>query len=176
LKSELNINSLLKKTLLIVFITFFSCKNNYDSESEFMDCIYSKTTDSKSLIESAIFQHEVYLKTKGIINDNKGKDYKKFIREIGDGKINSNMIEKTLALDVDELDIDVIGCGKKYSSKSTKAKKLRNFFKDILENKKDIKTAFNDFDKIANEEDFEHPFFKICTFVILDYYILNLNE
>ncbi|WP_299890918.1 hypothetical protein [uncultured Lacinutrix sp.] len=176
MKSELNINSLLKKALLVVFITFFSCKNSYDSESEFMNCIYSKTADSKSLIKSAIFQHEVYLKTKGIINNNKGKDYKKFIREIGDGKINPNMIEKTLALDVDELDLDVIGCGKKYSSKSSKAKKLRNFFKDILENKKDIKTAFNDFDKIANEEDFEHPFFKICTFVILDYYILNLNE
>src|SRR5690606_6247667 len=117
--------------------------------------------------ESAIYQHEVYLKTKGIIKDNSGKDYKKFIKEIADGKITSDMIEKTLALDVDELDIDVIGCGKKYASKSSKARQLRDFFKDILENKKDLQTAFNDFDKIASEKDFEHPFFKICTFVIL---------
>ena len=171
-----NITSLSKKIFLIAFLTFISCKNDYDSESKFMDCIYSKTTDSKSQIESAIFQHEVYLKTKGIINDNNGRDYKKFIKEIADGKITSNMIEKTLALDADELNIDVIGCGKKYASKSSKARKLRDFFKDMLENKKDLQTAFNDFDKIASEEDFEHPFFKICTFVILDYYILNLNE
>lgn len=141
-----------------------------------MDCIYSKTADSESLIKNAIFQHEVYLKTKGIINENKGKDYKKLIREIGNGKINLNTIEKTLALNVNKFDIDVIGCGKKYASRSSKAKKIRDFFKDFLENKKDIKTAFNDLDKIVSKEDFEHPFFKICTFVILDYYILKLNE
>ena len=164
-----------KKILLISLLIITSCKN-YDSESDFMDCVYSKTTDSKSLIENAIFQHEVYLKTKGFINENKGKDYKKFIREIADGKIKTSMIEKTLALDVGELDIDVIGCGKKYASKSFKARKLRDFFKDILENKKDLQKAYNDFDKITTEEDFEHPFFKICTFVILDYYILGLNK
>ncbi|TXD82240.1 hypothetical protein ESY86_15550 [Subsaximicrobium wynnwilliamsii] len=165
-----------KKIFFIILLTIVSCKNSRDSESEFMNCVYSKNSESKLTIENTIFEHEVYLKSKGLINGNNGKDYKRLIKDIADEKIAINIIGETLALDVQNLDIDVIGCGEKYSSKDFKAEKLRELFSNMLYKKTDLVKTLNKFNSIVDEEDFKHPFYKICTFVIIDYFILRLNE
>ena len=165
-----------KIVLITTLLIFVSCKKTYDSETDFMNCIYSKNGETDTIIKNALFEHEVYLKSKGLIKGNNGKDYKKLIEDIADKTITIDEIGKTMAVDMSALDIDVIGCGKKYASQSLKARKLRALFSDILNKENNLSEIFASYNTIVDEEDFEQSFYKVCTFVIIDYYLLEFNK
>ena len=76
-----------------------------------MNCINAKYDDTEEVIRNAIFEHEVYLKTEGLIDDNTNEDYIKLIRDIANKKITIDQIKKTLAISAESLNIDVKDCG-----------------------------------------------------------------
>ena len=161
---------MLKRIIFVITIIFFSCKKDFNNEQDFLNCIYSK--NDQSVIQDAIFQHEVYFKSKGLIVGNTGKDYKKLIKEISQGQINLDQIGKTLAINVESLNLNVKSCGEKYSSQNSKAKQIKEVFEIMIKQEADIQKTLQRFNEIVDKKDLENPFYKICTFVIIDYYLI----
>ena len=116
------------------------------------------------------------LKSEGLISNNNGNDYIKLIKDISDKKITLDQFDMPTARSIDNLNIDVEGCGDYFDVNNEKTKKLKLISQLILDKNSNIHQVFKEYYSIIEESDFKYIFYKIYTLVIINYYKLELQK
>jgi len=123
-----------------------------------------------------LFEQELALKAKGLISNNRSSDYIKLIKDISDKKITLNQFDKPTSISFEDLNIDIEGCGDFFNVNNEKTRKLKLISQLMLDKNSNIHDAFKEYNSVVNENDFNFTFYKLYTFIIINYYKLELQN
>ena len=168
-----------KYLFILILLSVCGCKEEQAQETIIMNCIYNHFDDSGEGLKNALFEYQIYLKSEGFIDDNQGKDIRKYLDNLNRGEINIKDIESTFSQYLNGIErnqnFDINSCTNLIHLPNTKAKKIQEIISSMVNNPAETQ-PIDEFLKIVTNDDLNKNFYRFFGFIIVDYLVLFDNS
>ena len=168
-----------KYLFILILLSVCGCKEEQAQETIIMNCIQNHFDDSGEGLKNALFEYQIYLKSEGFIDDNQGKDIRKYLDNLNRGEINIKDIESTFSQYLNGIErnqnFDINSCTNLIHLPNTKAKKIQEIISSMVNNPAETQ-PIDEFLKIVTNDDLNKNFYRFFGFIIVDYLVLFDNS